>query len=184
MTYVTGSLSLGAFSGSEANLLSTSGGGNGLSLDALPALSGASVSFQVILTQNVRPADMYTNRADIVYDTLDDDASLSEWTGSTFATALVTIPDITLAHTVTSTSLANTTNALFSGSLADVAIGEHVFYTTTVGFPESSVTGVTFTQTLPVGMKFLGGSILFDGVKSHSLSNVTISPDNIITFNL
>jgi uncharacterized repeat protein (TIGR01451 family)/fimbrial isopeptide formation D2 family protein len=184
MTYVTGSLSLGSFSGSEGNLFSMSGGGNGLSLDVLPALSGASVSFQVVLTQNVRPADMYTNRADIAYDTLDDDNSPYEWTGSTFATALVAIPDITLTHTVTSTSLANTTNALFSGSLADVAIGEHVFYTTTVGFPQSSITGVTFTQTLPVGMKFLSGYILFDGIKTHSLSNISISPDNIITFNL
>jgi len=39
LTYVTGSLSQGAFSGSDINLFSSSGTGNGLSLDILPASS-------------------------------------------------------------------------------------------------------------------------------------------------
>ena len=184
MAYITGSLSFVSFSGSEANLLSMSGGGNGLTIDVLPALSQATVTFQVTLTNSVRPADMYTNRADIIYDTLDDDSSLYEWTGATLATALITIPDVSFSHVITLTSLTDTTSALFSGSLADIALGEHVFYTTTLGFPESASTGVVLTQTLPAGMKFLSGYILFDGVKTHSLSNITISPDNIITFNL
>lgn len=33
-------------------------------------------------------------------------------------------------------------------------------------------------------MKFLSGYILFDGVKSHTLSNIVIGPNNIITFSL
>lgn len=78
-----------------------------------------------------------------------------EWSGATFASALVSIPDITLSHAITSTSLVDTTSALFSGALTDLAIGEHVSYTTVVGFPEAIATGVTLTQTLPVGMKFL-----------------------------
>lgn len=39
-------------------------------------------------------------------------------------------------------------------------------------------------QTLPTSMKFLSGYILFDGVKSHTLSNIVIGPDNVITFSL
>lgn len=124
------------------------------------------------------------NRADIVYNTLDDDDSIYEWTGATFATAVVSVPDITLSHVITSTSLPNTTSALFSGSVVDVAIGEHVVYTTTVGFPQATATGVTLTQTLPPGMRFLSGYILTDGVKSHTLSNIVIGPNNIITYSL
>lgn len=33
-------------------------------------------------------------------------------------------------------------------------------------------------------MKFLSGYILFDGVTSHTLSTISISPDNVITFSL
>lgn len=33
-------------------------------------------------------------------------------------------------------------------------------------------------------MKFLSGYILFDGLKSHTLSNFTISPNNVIAFSL
>lgn len=31
-------------------------------------------------------------------------------------------------------------------------------------------------------MKFLTGSILFDGVKSHTLSSIVVGPQNVITF--
>ena len=110
----------------------TSGSGNGLSLDVIPVSSGATFTFQAIFNDNVRPGDAYINRADIVYDTLDDDSSLYESTESTFATALVNVQDITLDHIITSTSLPDTTSALFSGSIVDLAIGEHVLYTTTL----------------------------------------------------
>lgn len=85
---------------------------------------------------------------------------------------------------ITSTNLADTTSALFSGSLADVAIGEEITYTTDITVPQSTFTGFTITQTLPVGMKFLSGSISFDGIKSHTLSNIVIGPNNVITFSL
>lgn len=153
-------------------------------LDRISVSSGASFTFQATLNSDVQPANSYTNRADIIYDTLDDDTSLYEWSGSTFATALVSVPDITLAHTITSTSLVDTNSSLFSGAIVDAAIGEHILYTTTLGFPEGYATGVTLIQTIPTSMKFLSGYISFDGVKSHSLSNVTITPDNVITFSL
>ncbi len=179
---MTGSLNLGAFSGNDINLFSSSGGGNGLVLDVLPVSSGSTFTFQALIDSTLRPADTVMNRADVVYDTLDDDNSIYEWTGSTFANAVVTVPDLTLTHTVTSTSLADTTSALFSGSLIDLAIGEHVFYTTVVTFPEATATGFTLTQTLPSSMKFLSGYVLQDGIKSHTLSSISISPNHIITF--
>lgn len=136
LTYVTGSLSLGSYSGTYTDLFSGSGGGNGLTLDRIPVSSGASFSFQALLNDTVQPANSYTNRADLIYDTLDDDNSLYEWSGGVSATAVVSVPDVTLTHAITSTSLADTTSTLFSGAIVDAAIGEHIFYTTTLGFPE------------------------------------------------
>ncbi len=92
--------------------------------------------------------------------------------------------DITLAHTITSTTLADTTSALFSGAIVDLAIGEGVTYRTDITIPQSTFTGFTITQTLPAGMKFLSGYILVDGVKSHTLTSISISPQNIVTFTL
>ena len=67
--------------------------------------SGASFSLQAILNTTVQPANSYTNRADLIYDTLDDDGSLYEWSGGVSATAVVSVPDVTLAHVISSTSL-------------------------------------------------------------------------------
>jgi uncharacterized repeat protein (TIGR01451 family) len=73
---------------------------------------------------------------------------------------------------------------IMSGALTDVTIGERVIYETQIDIPHTTFTGFSISQTLPVGMRFVSGSILIDGIQSHSLSNVTISPENIITFSL
>ena len=177
LTYITGSLISGVFSGTEINLFAS-----GLSLDILPASSGASFTFQATPVSTVRPADVLTNQVGALYDTLPADISPYEWTGSVSTTADFTINDIQLAHTIASTTLTDTTSSLFSGALSDLAIGEGVTYRSDITIPLSTFTGFTITQTLPAGMKFLTGSILFDGVKSHTLSSIVVGPQNVITF--
>lgn len=179
LQYVTGSLVVGTFSGTENELFTT-----GLALDALDTSSGQSFTFQATPTTAVGPNESLTNNVSGTYDTLDDDGSLYEWTGALSGNANFSINDIAVTHTVITTDLGDTTSVLFSGALSDVAIGERVTYDTVISIPESSFTGFTITQTLPVGMKFLSGIILIDGIQSHTLSNVTITPDNVITFSL
>ena len=179
LDYITGSLSIGTFSGTESDIFAS-----GLTLDMLGTATGQSFTFQATPKSSVRPADVLTNQVLAGYDTLDDDLSPYEWSGSVSANANFLVQDIAIDHTITSTNLADTTSSLFSGSLTDMAIGEQVVYRTDISIPESTFTGMTITQTLPAGMKFLSGSILVDGVKSHTLSNVVIGPDNVITFSL
>jgi uncharacterized repeat protein (TIGR01451 family) len=179
LQYVTGSLVLGSFSGTESDLF-----GSWLFLASLGTLTGASFSFQATPVVSVGPTENLINNVSGWYSTLDDDESPHEATGALSANANFSISDIVIAHTLVSTDLADTTNTLFSGALADLAIGERASYDTVITIPEASFTGFTITQTLPVGMKFLSGSILIDGVKTHALSLVTISPDNVIIFSL
>ncbi len=145
MDYISGSLSATSFSGTESDLFAS-----GLTLDHIGTSSGWSFTFQATPKTTVRPADVLTNQASIIYDTLDDDLSPYEWTGSTSANANFTITDLTLTHTITATNLADTTSTLFSGALVDVAIGEEVIYATDIIVPQSTFTGFTITQTLPI----------------------------------
>lgn len=179
LSYITGSLSAPVWSGTENDFFAS-----GITLDVLGTNTGRTFTFQATPTDQVDPAEVITNQVSALYDTLDDDLSLSEWTGSVSGGANFTVTDIILSHTIDSTTLADTSSALFSGSLHDVAIGEGVIYRTNVNIPETSFTGLTVIQTLPAGMKFLSGYILYDGVKTHTLTSISISPENIITFSL
>jgi uncharacterized repeat protein (TIGR01451 family) len=178
-TFVTGSLVLNSFTWSEADFLSSTG----ITLNELTNGSSTSVTFQVTVNNDVAPDESIPNRVDLSYDSLTDDNSIYEKDYSTNSTANFTIDNISISHSLTATNNPDTSTGLFNASLFDLHIWEQATYITSITVPESTFTGMTFTQTLPDWFKFLTWSI-GTGALSHSLSWVTISPDNTIIFSL
>jgi len=175
-TFVTWSLVLNWFSGSEVDFLWNTW----ITLNKLDFWTSTWVTFQVIVNQNVAPQDSIPNAANLTYTSLDADNSIDEKIYSTHSSVNYSINDISLEHNIISTNNPDTGSWKFNTSLYDLAIWEEATYKTKITFPESTSTGFVVTQTLPVWYKFLTGSILSWDLSS-SLSWITIN-DNVITY--
>lgn len=57
----------------------------------------------------------------------------------------------------------------------DAAVGETVTYDITVTLPRLFFTGTTVTQSIPLGMKILSGTVISSNVVSATNSSVTIN---------
>lgn len=180
ISFISWSLNLWSFSWSENDLLYWSW----LILDELLNWTPKSFSFSWILDDYVIPSDTYTNTAFVTYDSLDDDDSIYEKNYSKSNWANVTITDISITHDLYNTSLWDTLSWKFNSSLEDLSIWETAYFKTIIQIPESSFTWFIVTQDLPSWLKFLSWSKWTDTIWSHSLSNITISPDNKLTFDL
>jgi len=175
-TFVTWSLVLNGFTGSENDFLSNTW----ITLAKLDFWTSTWITFQVIVNQNVAPKDDIPNTANLDYSSLDADNSINEKTYTWSSLVNFTIDDILLTHNIISTNNADT-GTWFYTNLYDLAIWEEAEYKTIITFPESSSTGFVVTQTLAVWYEFLTGSVLAWDLAS-SLSGITIN-NNIITYN-
>lgn len=178
-TFVTGSLVSNSFSSSETNFLSSTG----ITLWELAIWWNESVSFQVTVNDDIAPADSLPNTANLTYDSLNADDSAHEKDYSTNSNVGFTVTNVSLVHNLISTNNSDTGTGRFNTSLYDLHIWEQANYITTLTIPESTFTGMTVSQSLPVWYKFLTGSIWTSSL-SHSLSGIVIGPDNTITYTL
>jgi len=176
LTFVTWSLVLNWFSGSEVDFLWSTW----IVLDKLNSWTSTWVTFQVIVNQNVAPQDSIPNTANLTYTSLDADNSLDEKNYSVSSSVNYSINDINLEHNIISTNNPGTATGKFNVNLYDLAIWEEATYKTKITFPESTSTGFVVTQTLPVWYEFLTGSVVVWDLSS-SLSWITIN-NNIITY--
>ena len=175
-TFVTWSLVLNWFTGSEDEFLSNTW----IILDKLNSWSSTWVTFQVLVNQNTSPQDFIPNTADLSYSSLEANNSDNEKTYTWSKTVNFTINDILLTHNIISTNNPDTGTWKFNSDLYDLAIWEEAEYKTIITFPESTSTGFVVIQTLPAWYEFLTGSVL-DWDLSSSLSWITIN-NNVITY--
>lgn len=181
ITFVTWSLNLGDFSWTENDLLVWSW----ITFPRLVNWAPQTITFSWVLDDDVMPNNTYTNTAYVWYNSLDDDVSAFEKTYTRNNWAIVTIDNVTLTHELYNTDLADTWSWRFNPALEDLAIWETAYFRTIITIPESSFSGFTVVQDLPAWLKFLTWSIWVDNIWAwHSLSNITINPDNRITFDL
>ncbi len=181
ITFVTWSLNLGSFWWTENDFLAWAW----LTFDSLVNWTPQTITFSWIIDDEVLPNNIYTNTANVWYNSLDDDFSSFEKTYSKSNWANVTVTNSTITHELYNTDLWDTWSWEFNVALEDLAIWEIAYFRTIVTLPEASFSGFTFVQDLPAWLKFLTWSIWADTIWTwHSLSNISIWPDNKITFNL
>lgn len=120
---------------------------------------GAAVTniFSVRLAQLVRPNQIYTNRADITNSTslygLPPSGIAEKNRTSNYITNFA-ISNMFITKTIWSTSETNVTDSIST----NVQMGEAVTYALSINLPESTITNLTITDVLPVGMAYVYGS--------------------------
>jgi len=180
ISYVPGTLTGSSYTGLDTDLFS----GTGLIFEHLPDDgSSLSLSFDAIIWSWAVAGSNETNSANITYDTLAEDDSPFEQNRSDSVTRDIMLDDASITHSITNTSNIDTWTSRFSALNPDVSIWEEIVYTTLVDVPKLNFTWFSVTQTLPAWVEFLSWSIITDWVLSHSPETITISPDNVVTFN-
>jgi len=180
ISYVPGTLTGSSYIGLESDLFS----GTWLIFERLPDDgSSLSLSFDAIIWSWAVAGSMETNSANITYDSLAEDDSPFEQNRSDSVTRDIMLEDASITHSITNTNNSDTLSNQFSALNPDVAIWEEIIYTTLVDLPKLNFAWFTFTQSLPSWVEFLSGAVITDWVVSHSPETITISPDNVVTFN-
>ena len=179
VSYVAWSLSWnGNFIGTEADLFS----GSWILLPDLADGDRETLTFDATIWTGATAGTQERNNTDIAYSTLDDDNSPVEanYTAANFAD--LDIKDIDITHYITATNNPDTWSGQFNGTYDDLTIWEELTYNIDIDTPALLYSGAIVTQTLPAEFTFLTGSILTDGVWSHTIETIVIWPDNVITF--
>jgi len=109
-------------------------------------------AFQVTTAQALPPNGSVTNVAGLVYDTINGPAAQQRIEPVATNSATLTTPNLTLGKALYGTSDTNSVGG-------NVEIGEVVTYRLTVGVPESTVTNLAVTDTLPLGLLYVTNRI-------------------------
>ena len=150
----------------------------------------AVITYDLVLAPGVGPNQAIINTATLAnYAGTEGGPDFTAVDLSDPATVTTAAPSMT--KTVTGTNQAHT---VLNGGLEDVAIGEIVTYTLTVGFPEGTTPAAVITDTLDAGLAFVAVDSItassadlttsvgtFDGVRTAAvISNPAPVPPNAI----
>jgi LPXTG-site transpeptidase (sortase) family protein len=149
-----------------------------ISIDAVPAGCAVTITYTATLNATVTPQEVIANTADITYTSLPGATGTSpNPTGSTTpgasgtdngerdgsngarpwndyhdqASDNVTIPGVTIAKQITTTSASHTVGT-------NVAIGEEITYDILLTFPEGTTPADTVVDDLPTGLEVVAGT--------------------------
>lgn len=129
-------------------------GGSNL-YEVLPLGSSFTLQFRAQVDNAVSPSQTISNSAILNYTSGDTNPRLF----SSLDSEDFLVENLVLSKSVTSTSFPETGTARFNGSLEDLAVGESVDYTITVGVPVSGFSNLIVTDTLPVGFEVTAASV-------------------------
>lgn len=126
----------------------------------LPLGNSCTITYDAVVTNSVNPGRSYANDAVAGYTSLADPSDPGVRTGETnHDHDTITVHAPSLVKVVTDTSLGDTGNGQHTG-LEDLAIGETVTYTLTIGFPQGTTNNAVLVDTLPAGLEAVGASVL------------------------
>lgn len=124
------------------------------------ASGSCTITYEATVTNDVNPGSTYANLAQATYDSLADPTEDGVRHGTTnTGTDQITILGPSLVKVVTTSSLGGTGNAQHDPALEDLAIGENVTYTLTIGFPQGATTNAVLIDTLPAGLEAIGANV-------------------------
>lgn len=161
----------------------------GFSLASLPlATASCTITYQATVNNAVNPGLTYTNSAQLRYDS--QPAFVSGETrrstsGPVNASFVIWAP--TLVKVTSSSDLDATSAGAGDPTLLDLAIGETVTYTLTVGFPQGTSTSAVLVDTLPASaagvLEMIGaGSVVFGNAGiSTSLAGTAVLSDQLLS---
>lgn len=113
--------------------------------------------YTATVTNDVNPGTTYNNSARAAYTSLADAGEDGVRTSTTAPDSdQITVWAPTLLKQTSSSSLADTTSAQHDGGIFDLAIGETVTYTLTIGFPQGTTLNAVLVDTLPAGLEAIG----------------------------
>ncbi len=132
------------------------------SFDALTlAQANCTITYNATVTNDVNPGTTYQNLASAAWDSLENPPAVDDGGNRRGSTGTVrdnfTILAPMLTKVVASTSLGDTAAGEHTG-LDDLAIGETVTYTLTIGFPQGTTVDALLVDTLPAGLRAIGAS--------------------------
>ena len=126
--------------------------------------SSCTVTYQATVTNTVNPGTTYQNLASAEYDSLPDGAADGVRHGTTNTDRdEITVLAPSLVKVVTDSSLVDTADGQHDPAVEDLAIGESVTYTLTIGFPQGQTTDAVLIDTLPAGLEAVGASVIGTG---------------------
>lgn len=155
------------------------------SFDSLPLGDTCTITYEATVTNDVNPGSTYSNLAQAAYDSSDNPAEPGVRHGTTnTGTDHVTVLAPSLVKLVTGTGLADTDTSQHT-PLDDLAIGETVTYTLTIGFPQGTTTNAVLIDTLPAGLEAIGASVgsFGNGGISISLPGTPVLTDSGVGYN-
>ena len=152
--------------------------------------ASCTITYQATVTNDVNPGTTYQNLASAAWDSLENPPTPADNGNRRGSTGTVrdnfTILAPTLAKVVASTSLGDTGTGQHTG-LDDLAIGEQVTYTLTIGFPQGTTLNAVLVDTLPAGLRAISAStvpVFGNTGISTGFSAPVIAPDgSSVTFN-
>lgn len=129
------------------------------SFNTLALGSSCTVTYNATVTNTVNPGATYQNSAQAAFDSHDNPLEPGVRHGTTNTDSdTITVLAPSLLKVVASTSLGDTAAGQYTG-LEDLAIGENVTYTLTIGFPQGTTTTSVLIDTLPAGLEAVGASV-------------------------
>lgn len=122
--------------------------------------NSCTITYDAVVTDSVNPGRSYANDAVAGYTSLADPSDPGVRTGETnHDNDTITVHAPSLVKVVADTSLGDTGSGQHTG-LEDLAIGETVTYTLTIGFPQGTTNNAVLIDTLPPGLEAVGASVL------------------------
>ncbi|NCC51158.1 MAG: DUF11 domain-containing protein, partial [Spartobacteria bacterium] len=145
----------------NAMVIYSSDPASGQPTNSIEAAESLTFEFSVLLSQSVEPAQLLTNIAFVavaetidgtnIYDVTRDESGA--WSDATMVVSNMAIAKVFIG--TSETGPADTTGT-------NVTIGEVVTYRLTAELPESTITNLTLTDRIPVGMSYVPGSVSVD----------------------
>ncbi len=118
------------------------------------------ITYDTVVTNTVNPGQTYVNDAVATYTSMTNPLAPGGRTGTTnHDSDNVTVLGPSLVKLVASTSLGDTGSGQHGATVPDLAIGETVTYTLTIGFPQGTTTTAVLVDSLPAGLEAIGASV-------------------------
>lgn len=202
MTFNPGSVSVTLGGGAVGTTDSSAGSLLDVTIDSIPTGGTVTITYTATLNANVKPAQVITNAAQLVYSSLPGSGTIGNPTGSNtpgaagsstgerngsgglndYAAATstnITVPNGSIIKAITSTSIAATTGN-------NVNVGETITYTLSVTLPEGSSPTTLVVDTLPAGLSYVVGSASLDTTDFNGTASLVsaVAAGNNVTFTL
>lgn len=151
--------------------------------DLTLAEASCTITYSGTVTNTVTPGTTYENLASAEWDSLQvpGPGNRHGTTGTVRDDFTILAPS--LVKVVASTSLGDTATSQHS-ALDDLAIGELVTYTLTIGFPQGTTTNAVLVDSLPAGLVAVSGGTpeLGNGGIATSLPGLAVVAPDSVTF--